>query len=334
MAAAIRALLRGVAQVDLVGSAWTGLAFVAALFAADWRVGAYALVGTAAATGAALLLGADRSAVERGLEGYSGCLTGIAGYLILGANPASVVVVVFGGAVCTVLTAALSRLLRGIGLPVLTAPFCVVAEVLAMGSSAFGHVRAEGAGGTPPPFPIDGGTRLSALDAGRAFCANIAEVFLLDQWYVGLIMLVGLLIASRIAAAAAAAGSAVAVLLAWALGAPAEQITAGLYGYNAVLSAIALAATFLVLTPSSAAYTLLGVIFATVLTAAAGEALTPLHGHAYTWPFVLTTWLFMAAVPTLTRIRRRTPEPATEPAAEPAAAPEAATAAADTTAPA
>ncbi|MGC0418176.1 urea transporter [Embleya sp. AB8] len=309
---ALRTLLRGIAQVDLVGNPWTGLVFAVALFVGDWRVGTYGLIGTVAATGTALLLGVERGAVERGLQGYSGCLTGIAVVVLLGATPASVLVAVLGAATSTVLTAALGHALRGLGVPVLTAPFCIVAELLTLASAGFRHLRTPGAEPAAAVSSPGATGHLSVLDAGRAFGASFAQVFLLDQWYVGLLMLLGLLIAGRTVAGAAAGAGAVAVLAAWALGAPTDQITAGLYGYNAVLVGIALGATFLVLGPAGAGCTLLGVLLSVVLTGTLKQALTPLHGSVYTWPFVLTTWLFLAATPALPRLRRRAPEPAEE----------------------
>nr|WP_078588353.1 urea transporter [Streptomyces novaecaesareae] len=43
---------------------------------------------------------------------------------------------------------------------------------------------------------------------------------------------------------------------------------------------------------------------ATVLTPALAAVSAPFGGHAFTWPFVLTTMLFLAAVPAVPRLRR------------------------------
>ncbi|MET8624045.1 hypothetical protein ABZW30_09890 [Kitasatospora sp. NPDC004669] len=43
---------------------------------------------------------------------------------------------------------------------------------------------------------------------------------------------------------------------------------------------------------------------ATVPTPALDAISAPFGGHASTWPFVLTTMLFLAAVPTIPRLRR------------------------------
>ncbi len=289
-----RIQLRGVAQVALSPSAWTGLLFTIALFAGGWRIGVYGLLGAAASTLAAVVLGVDRDGVSQGLEGYCGCLTGIAVVGRLGVSWRTALLAVLAGAVCAVVGAATGRLLGRLGLPVLTAPFCVVAGVLA--------VALPTAPATAAPWePRAEFTSLSAAQLGRAFCDNIGQVFLLDRWYAGLILLAGLLVASRKAAVAAACGSVAAILTACVMGLPADRIGQGLYGYNAVLVAVALGATFLIPTPWSAGYAALAAVATVPLTAAWLAFAQPVGGSPYTWPFVVTTWLFLAAAPALDR---------------------------------
>lgn len=109
--------MRGIAQVVLVGSPWSGLLFAVALFVGGWRLGVSGLLGTAASTGAAVLLGADRQGVAQGLQGYCGCLTGLALVLRLGASWRTAVLVVLAAAVCAVLSGAAARLLTPSGCP-------------------------------------------------------------------------------------------------------------------------------------------------------------------------------------------------------------------------
>ncbi|MFE9486992.1 urea transporter [Streptomyces sp. NPDC006641] len=288
------AQLRGIAQVVLVGSPWSGLLFAVALFVGGWRLGVFGLLGTAASTGAAVLLGADRKGVAQGLQGYCGCLTGVALVVRLGASWQTAVLVVLGAAACTVLSGAAGRLLAPLGLPVLTAPYCLVVSALTVALSN-GPVSA-GVSARVPGF-----TELTAAEVWRALCANIGQIFFLDKWYAGLIVLAGLLVASRIAALAAVGASALALVTACAAGLPADSITEGLYGYNAVLCAIALAAAFLPLTPWTVGYAALAVV-ASVPFAAAWEAFAQSAGTTpFTWPFTVTTWLFLMAGPALGR---------------------------------
>ncbi|MFF8590235.1 urea transporter [Streptomyces sp. NPDC015220] len=286
--------LRGIAQVALSSSPWTGLLFTVGLFADSWRIGVYGLLGAAASALAAAVLGADRRGLANGLEGYCGCLTAIAVVVRLGASWRTAVLAVLAAAVCAVVSAAAGRLLGRAGLPALTAPFCLVAGALAI-------ALPPAAAAAAPPAATDRFTTLSATQLGHAFCNGVGQVFFLDKWYAGLILLAGLLVASRTAAVAAACGSAVAILTACSLGLPADRISAGLYGYNAVLVAIALGATFLTLTPWTAGYATLAAVASVPFTAAWQAFAQPSGGSPFTWPFVVTTWLFLAAAPALDR---------------------------------
>ncbi|MFI2200300.1 urea transporter [Streptomyces sp. NPDC020192] len=289
-----RVQLRGIAQVALSTSPWTGLLFTAALFAGERRIGLYGLLGAAVSTAAAAVLGADRAGLAKGLEGYCGCLTGIAVVVRLGASWETALLAVGAAAVCSVVGAAAGRLLGCLGLPALTAPFCLVAGVLA-------SALPTGVPAPAPPASRDGFTTLTAAQLARAFCDNLGQVFFLHTWYAGLILLAGLLMASRRAAAAAASGSCFAILTACVLGLPADRISEGLYGYNAVLVAIALAATFLPLTPWTAGYAVVAAVSSVPFTAAWAAFAQTYGGSAFSWPFVLTTWLFLAAAPALDR---------------------------------
>lgn len=78
-----------------------------------------------------------------------------------------------------------------------------------------------------------------------------------------------------------------------ALGADGFSIYHGLYGFNAVLCAIALGGLFYVLTWKSAIYALLGAMFSVIAFGGIAVFLAPIGMPALTAPFVLTTWLFL-----------------------------------------
>ncbi|GAB3495684.1 hypothetical protein GCM10027521_45090 [Amycolatopsis cihanbeyliensis] len=102
----------------------------------------------------------------------------------------------------------------------------------------------------------------------------------------------------------ACVGSVVAIAAAWTLGAPAADIHNGLLGYNAVLVAMALGGVFVVLTRWSFGYAVAGAVVSTCLTATMTAFFSPFGGHTLTWPFVLTTLVFVAAIPSFPGLRR------------------------------
>ncbi|MER6299468.1 urea transporter [Kitasatospora sp. NPDC001539] len=307
----VREVLRGVAQVDFMPSAVCGLLFVAALFAAGWPYGLYGLLGSAVSTAVGYALGLRRETVEAGLAGYNGCLVALGCAVFLGpGHPATVAVAVLGSAVAVVIAAGLGALLEGRRLPALTAPFCLVATAVTVAAPGFRRLWHEDAGPAALPVPAALGAP-AAEGAGlgweqvwHGFLANIGQVFFMPQWYVGLLFLAGLFVASRLAGLVACGGSATGLVTAWAFDAPAEAVEQGLLGYSGVLVALALCGVFVVPDGWSAAYAVVGAATATVLTPALDAISAPFGGHAFTWPFVLTTMLFLAAVPAIPRLRR------------------------------
>ena len=101
----------------------------------------------------------------------------------------------------------------------------------------------------------------------------------------------------------AVAGSLTGALVAWAMGAAEPAIRAGAFGFNSVLTAIALGSAFFVLGRVSIAYALLATIAAPFAIAAVSAALEPLGVPALTLSFVLITWLFLLASPAFLRLR-------------------------------
>ncbi|MFA1541935.1 urea transporter [Actinomadura monticuli] len=300
---ALLTIPRGVAQVDFQPSVWTGLLFLIALFVGGWQFGAFALLGVVTATATAHLLGVTWDRVSMGLEGFNGTLIGVAFVLYLGATWSTVAVVVGGAVAGSVLTAALNAVLTPYNLPTFTAPFCVVALVMAIGAPSYGRVWGDHAN-TAPPSAADPGTAMTWHDFWQGFFNGIGQVFFQDKWYVGLIFLIGLAVSSRVVAAAAAVSSLIGLLTGWWLGAQAADLGAGLYGYNAVLTGIALGGTFVALSPAGAVYAAIGAATAAGLTAGLTNLFNVVGGHTLTWPFVLVAWVFLAAVPIFSKIRR------------------------------
>lgn len=298
----VLASLRGFGQVDLQPGLPTGVAILVALWVSGWQNGLFATLGTLIATATAYALAVERPGIASGLQGYAGCLTGIALVSSLGNHLATYVLTVFGAVMCTLLMAALGTLLKPYGLSPLTAPFCLVSGVMVVGAPSFSRVWH----GDPASVAstTTGETGWTWTSLWHAFFNNISQVFLIDSWYVGLIMLVGLALAGLRVVLYASAGSVLGIVAAWLLGAPTSLIANGIYGYNAVLVAIALGAVFMANTPWTAAYALFGAAVSTGLTASLTSVFKTFGGHTFTWPFILTTWVLLAAVPLLPRLRR------------------------------
>lgn len=301
----VLAILRGVAQVDFQPGHWTGLIFLVALFVGGWQFGAFGLLGCVAATLTAWSFGVPWERVSAGLEGFSGTLVGVGLVLYLGASWVTLLVVIGAAIGASMVNSALNVLLKPYGLPALTAPFCVVTLLMLIAAPSFHRVWVRHPHNVAPSVAHPG-TAVSWTDLWHGFFNGFGQVFFQDKWYVGLIFLVGLAVSSRTVAAVACAASLIGLLMGWWLGAQAADLGAGLYGYNSVLAGIALAGTFVVLGPVSLVYAAVGAATAAVTTPAITNTFGIIGGHALTWPFVLVTWVFLAAVPTLSTLRRTT----------------------------
>ncbi|MFF8594888.1 urea transporter [Streptomyces sp. NPDC015220] len=295
--------LRGVGQVDFQASVWTSLVILAALWVQSWQMGLFAVIGAVVSTLTARLLAVERDPLTQGLMTYCGVLGAIAMVVYLGNHPSTYVLAVSAAVMCTLITATLNHLLGPFGLKAFTGPFCLVALVMVLGAPSFARVWH----GTPPTA-VTPATPTSPVaswtDLWQGFFANVSQIFFAGTWYVGLIMLAGLFLAGWKVGLFAVVGSVVGQLTAWALGAPAALIGEGIYGYNAVLTSLAFGVVLLRPTAWNYAYTVVAAAASTGLTASLSVFFKVFGSHTFTWPFNITTWALLAAVPFLPRVTR------------------------------
>ena len=301
----VDSVLRGIGQVMLQNNSYAGLLFLIGVFYNSRLFGLAVLVGTAVSTATAMLLKVDRSLVRAGLFGFNGALVAIALLYFLEPDPLAWGYVVLASACTTVLMAALLNLFSTRKLPVLTAPFVVTALCFLLACARFGRLHTTHVlptAGLPTAATVEGVVSASTLIEG--LFSGIAQVFFQGNAVTGVLFALGLLVSSRAACVMALAGSCAGVAVGWGLGAAEPAIRSGAFGFNPVLTAIALGSVFLVLNGAAAIYTALAVLATAVVFAAASAALEPVGMPALTSPFVLVVWLFVLASPLFPRLRR------------------------------
>lgn len=112
----------------------------------------------------------------------------------------------------------------------------------------------------------------------------------------GVIMLVGMAICSPISAAFALLGSTISTLTALGLGASPVTVYAGLWGYSAVLSCIAVGGMFFVANSITlVVYTIMAAIFSAIIHGAISSLMAPFGLPALTFPFNLVAWIWCLA---------------------------------------
>lgn len=299
--AALDMTLRGCSQVMFQNNPLTGLLFFIAIF-----IGAYGegrpqvafgcLLGTVAATGSAALIVTDRTALRAGLFGYNGCLIGAALPTFLAMSTLLWVSITLGGLLSVIVTLALSRLLKPWKLAVLTAPFVFITWSLLLASYAFGHFSPARLPLAAMPSNASGHAGyLSFSEIVTGTLQGVSQVFLFCNVTSGVLLLLGLGITSRRAMALGFSGALLATLIAGGLGADPHSISAGMYAFSAVLTAIALGSVFSRPGWRGLIYTLSGVIFTVVAQGTFNTLLAPLGIPSLTMPFVLVCWLLLLA---------------------------------------
>ena len=118
-------LIKGVGEVFIIDSLWTGSLILIALFVAGWRFGIYAVVGTFISWLTALWLGVDAELLDLGLYNYNAVLTMIAVGLLFDDKRRFPLIGIFAAATTVPISAGMDLLLYPLGLPALTSPFII-----------------------------------------------------------------------------------------------------------------------------------------------------------------------------------------------------------------
>jgi urea transporter len=294
--------LRGAGQVIFQSNPLSGVLFITAVLwgaamagAAQIAIGA--IIALVIATVTAMVLDADTASLKQGLFGFNGILVGAAVPTFLADGPSMWVLLVIGAAVSTVVMLAVSNVMKTWRTPALTFPFVLTTWFLMLAAYSFDTVTIAG---MDPPALAQSAAGAATTDLGvfslpviEAWLKGPAQVFLINNWISGVLVVIGLAVSSLWAAGFALAGSAVAVLLAMALGAGSNDISAGLCGFSPVLTAVALGCTFYQPSLRVALYALLATFFTVIVQAAMDAAFTPIGIPTFTAPFVFVTWLFL-----------------------------------------
>ena len=136
--------LRGVSQIMLIDSWVTGLFFIVGLFISSPWAALWAFVGSAVGTYGALLYGASETAVASGMYGFSPALTAIAlGCTFYTPSWRSAIWALIGTIGTFFVQAATNLFLEPLGLPALTAPFCLTTWLFLLPLFKFDRAKKE-----------------------------------------------------------------------------------------------------------------------------------------------------------------------------------------------
>jgi urea transporter len=292
--------LRGIGQVMFQDNPLSGLLFFIAIGWGSYAAGVPQVavggfLAVVASTFTAYWLRVDEGSLRAGLYGFNAYLVGLALATFMVPSTMMWVYVVLGGAVSVVVMLAIANVFKTWSTPALTAPFVLTAWLLLLATNAFYGLD----GGALPPVgeivPIDPSAAdpLRFGDFVSGVFTSITQVFLKGHGPAALLLLAGLAVNSIASAVFAVVGAVVAVVVAHLLGAESELVTAGLLGFNPVLTAIALGAVFYKPGVRVVVYALVAAVLSVIVQGTMMGFLAPFGIPTLTAAFVLVTWLFL-----------------------------------------
>ena len=293
-----RTFFRGIGQVFFQDNMWTGLLITAGIF---W--GAYAegfpavawgmLVGTFVSTLTGYLLKLSDENGAQGLWGFNGCLVGCAFPTFLGDTIWMWLALIFCSAMTVWVRTALNNVFGKWNVSSFTFPFVLCTWFFLLASRVFNGMPPTYLGDPAFPASVHEALNMGFGDLVVYWLKGISQVFLINSWVTGVFFLIALAVSSIRVAVWAAISSALALFMVIVFQAPGADVAEGLYGFSAVLTGIALGATFCNYSWKTAIWTLCGVIATVFIQGAMNVFFAPMGLSTLTGPFCIGTWLFL-----------------------------------------
>lgn len=296
----LTASLKGISQVLLIENAVSGLLILLAITTSSFLLGIMTLLSAFIGNIVGILGGADEESLNQGLFGYNSVLTGIVLTLFL-TGPYHWIIALIGAAIAAIFTAAMMHVSKELGIPVLTFPFIILSWLMLLASYRLKvfHLTPDLAPQNLLNWEVD---MTGKVDWLEGTFNGIGQIFFLHNTLSGVLLFIAVFWAGWRFGLYVIIGNSVALLTSYLLGGEPNLIFMGLYGYNAILTILAVSIVFD--TKSNRFSLVLGIIGAcltVLLTASIATFLLPFGLPALTMPFVLSTWLLLGARKVLPR---------------------------------
>lgn len=293
-----RTYLRGIGQVMFQDNMWSGLLFLAGIIWGAYEEGQGVvawgmIVGTFVSTITGYLLQLPDKTGSQGLWGFNGCLVGCAFPTFMGDTFWMWFGLVLCSALSTWVRSGLDNIMGRWNVSSLTFPFVLSTWFFLLSSRLFAGMPPEFMGSPELPSGDTGVLDISFWCLVVYWLKGIAQVFLINSWVTGIFFLAALAVNNWRACMWAAIASAVSLFVVIIWSGPSKDIANGLYGFSAVLTGIALGATFCNNSWKCAIWTLLGIIVTVFVQAAMNAFFSPMGLPTLTGPFCLATWIFL-----------------------------------------
>lgn len=285
--------LKGISQVMLIENAISGLIILAAITIASYSLGIITFLSAIIGTLIGKAGGADQEGVSQGLYGYNSVLTGMALFLFLRGDDRWIIAL-FGAAIAAIFSAAMMYFMRQSDMPILTFPFIALTWFLLMATYRLVSfkISPELVPQTLSNWHLNITGEIHWIDG---IFTGIGQIFFLNHNLSGLLLFAAIFWAGWKFGVYAIIGNIAALLTSFGLGGEHPLIFSGLYGYNAILTIIAVSIVFKEKERNGLLIGIFAACLTVLITASISTWLLPFGLPTLTMPFVLCTWLILGA---------------------------------------
>ena len=258
--------MSGIAQVIVQPCSLSGLIILAGIAIHSWKMALGALVGGMIGTAVAKYSKFNSNDTALGIFGYNATLIGIANVYFFQTTIIAILIFVASCAFSVFVTKWIPQFFK---LPAFTAPFVFIIWIVVLLKD---YLQLE-----PANDVLNFSDNVYTAGLGEA----VGQVYIQGNGITGIIMLVAILLCSKSSFMWAVFATVVTWLIAHVLGYPDLNIQNGLYGFSAVLTAIALKDL------KPALFVIIGIILTVFVT----HAFLISGWPSLTAPFVFVSWL-------------------------------------------
>jgi len=271
-------VLKGIGQIMLQENIYTGILFTAGIFLGSLSMGIAVLIATLAGTLTAKAFRYDKDEIAMGLYGFSPALVGVALAFLFRSDVIIWVAIVIGGS----LAAIIQHFFIKRKIPVFTFPFILVSWVLVFSLHSFTSI--------PPSEALSAIPQATRADSFFAETNSFGEVIFQGNVWTGIIFFIAVYLSSPLAALYGFVGAAIGSTYSLAVHEPGSEVHMGLFGFNAVLCAIAFAGN----KKTDGIWVFVSVLLCAFINTTlvnADISILKTAGGVFTFPFVSATWV-------------------------------------------
>lgn len=220
-------ILKGIGQIMLQENQITGFLFLIGIFYGSFTMGLAAVLATICGTATAYVLKYDKSEIDKGLYGFSAALVGVAIMLFFKPVILSWLLIILGSSLATVI----QQFFIKRKIPVFTLPFVLVTwAILLFVRTYFTEI-----------IHVSPTINVATIDYFTIGFRGFGQVIFQDNLVSGFLFFIAVFISSPISALYGFAGAMLSAIIAFNLSVPIQDISIGLFSFNAVLCAIVFA---------------------------------------------------------------------------------------------